>query len=55
MSSVFNSPDVIVWGTVSSQGKFPLVFVEINAAYYREAILEGCLKAGPNVLSDRAN
>jgi inhibitor of nuclear factor kappa-B kinase subunit alpha len=47
----FQKPgSVMVWGAVSSRGKFPLVFVEsgvkVNAAYYREAILEGCLKAG---------
>ena len=46
----FQKPgSVMVWGAVSSRGKFPLVFVEsgvkVNAAYYREAILEGCLKA----------
>ena len=46
----FQKPgSVMVWGAVSSRGKFPLVFVEsgvkINAAYYREEILEGCLKA----------
>jgi len=45
----FQKPgSVMIWGAVSSRGKFPLVFVEsgvkINAAYYREAILEGCLK-----------
>ena len=43
------SGSVIVWGAVSSRGKFLLVFVEsgikINASYSREAILEGCLKA----------
>jgi inhibitor of nuclear factor kappa-B kinase subunit alpha len=46
----FQKPgSAMVWGAVSSRGKFPLVFVEsgvkINAAYYREEILEGCLKA----------
>ena len=46
----FQKPgSVMVWGAVSSGGKFPLVFVEsgvkVNAAYYREEILEGCLKA----------
>jgi inhibitor of nuclear factor kappa-B kinase subunit alpha len=46
----FQKPgSVMIWGAVSSRGKFPLVFVEsgvkINAAYYREEILEGCLKA----------
>ena len=45
----FQKPgSVMVWGAVSSRGKFPLVFVEsgvkINSAYYREAILEGWLK-----------
>jgi inhibitor of nuclear factor kappa-B kinase subunit alpha len=47
----FQKPgSVMVWGAVSSRGKLPLVFVEsglkVNAAYYRETILEGCLKAG---------
>ena len=46
----FQKPgSAMVWGAVSSRGKFPLVFVEsgvkINAAYYLEEILEGCLKA----------
>jgi len=46
----FQKPgSVMVWGTVSSRGKFPLVFVEpgvkVNAVHYRESILEGCLRA----------
>jgi len=45
----FQKPgSAMVWGAVSNRGKFPLVFVEsgvkINAAYYKEKILEGCLK-----------
>jgi hypothetical protein len=36
-----------------------VVFVEsgvkVNAAYYREAILEGCLKAAAKVFADGAN
>jgi len=43
------SGSVMVLGAVSSRGKFPLVFMEsrikANAAYYREAIFECCLKA----------
>ena len=46
----FQKPgSVMVWGAMSSWGKFPLVFVEpgvkVNAAYYRETILERYLKA----------
>ena len=42
------TPMVIVWAAVTSDGRFPLVFIDrgvkINAEYYRENILEGVLK-----------
>ena len=37
-------PMVMVWAAVSADGRFPLVFIKVNAEYYRENVLKAVLK-----------
>lgn len=41
-------PQVMVWAAVTADGRSPIVFIEpgakVNAAFYREKVLEGALK-----------